>query len=52
MTESGVHGSGITVSDFIKMIQYQQHGVKNYSHADLRRIFSVDRQVKDADYDL
>lgn len=52
VTESGVHGSGITVSDFIKMIQYQQHGVKNYSHADLRRIFSVDRQVKDKDYDL
>lgn len=43
--ESGIHGSGITVSNFIKMIENHQNGVRNYSHKDLRSIFSLDRQV-------
>lgn len=43
--ESGVNGSGITVSNFIKMIENQQNGVRNYSHADLRNIFGLNRQI-------
>ena len=43
--ESGVHGSGITVSNFIKMIENHQDGVRRYSHKDLREIFGLDRQV-------
>ncbi len=43
--ESGVHGSGITVTNFIKMIENHQNGVRRYSHKDLRNIFSLDRQV-------
>lgn len=43
--ESGIHGSGITVSNFIKMIENHQNGVRKYSHRDLRSIFSLDRQV-------
>ena len=43
--ESGVHGSGITVSNFIKMIENHQNGVRRYSHKDLRNIFGLDRQV-------
>lgn len=43
--ESGIHGSGITVSNFIKMVENHQNGVRKYSHKDLRSIFSLDRQV-------
>ena len=43
--ESGIHGSGITISNFIKMIENHQNGVRKYSHRDLRSIFSLDRQV-------
>jgi hypothetical protein len=43
--ESGVHGSAITVSNFIKMIENQQSGAKRYTHSDLRSIFGLDRQV-------
>ena len=43
--ESGVHGSGITVSNFIKMIENQQNGVRKYTHKDLRAIFGLDRQI-------
>lgn len=43
--ESGVHGSGITVSNFIKMIENQQSGARQYTHQDLRRIFGLDRQI-------
>lgn len=43
--ESGMHGSRITVSNFIKMIENHQNGVRKYSHRDLRSIFSLDRQV-------
>ena len=41
--EAQVHGSGITVATFIKMIE--NHAENNYSHAKLRDIFSLDRQV-------
>ena len=44
--ESGVHGSGITVSNFIRMIENQSNGNIVYSHKDLRRIFGIDRQVR------
>ena len=47
--ESGVHGSGITVSTFIRMIENQTNGTRTYSHSDLRKIFSMDRQVRLAD---
>ena len=43
--ESGVHGSGITISNFIKMIENQQNGVKQYTHQDIKRIFGLDRQI-------
>ncbi|MBQ8983717.1 MAG: AlwI family type II restriction endonuclease [Lachnospiraceae bacterium] len=45
VSESGVHGSGITVSNFIKMIENQHNGVRMYSHKDLQSIFGLDRQV-------
>ena len=45
VSESGVHGSGITVSNFIKMIEYHQNGTHKYSHKELKVIFSLDRQV-------
>ena len=47
--ESGVHGSGITVSNFIRMIENQSNGNKVYSHKDLRRIFGIDRQIRLSD---
>lgn len=43
--ESGVHGSGITVSTFIKMIENHQSGTRHYSHKDLRNIFGLNRQI-------
>jgi hypothetical protein len=45
--ESGVHGSGITVATFIKMIE--KHTEKKYSHQRLRDIFSIDKEIKLAD---
>ncbi len=42
---SGVHGSAITVSNFIKMIENHQNGEIKYNHSDLRKIFGVDRQI-------
>ncbi|MCL2107963.1 MAG: hypothetical protein FWH20_01270 [Oscillospiraceae bacterium] len=41
--ETGVHGSAVTVSGIIGMVE--KHSVKAYSHARLRDLFSVDRQV-------
>lgn len=46
MTASGVNGSGITVSNFIKMVENQTRGTVHYSHRDLRRIFGLGRQVR------
>ncbi len=44
--ESGVHGSGITVSNFIKMVENQTSGERTYSHRELRAIFGMDRQIR------
>lgn len=46
--ESGCHGSGITVMNLIKMVQ--NHEKQPYTHKELERIFSVDRQVQPYDY--
>lgn len=43
VNESGVNGSAITVSNFIKMIEIAQE--KPYTHDRLKEIFSVNRQV-------
>ncbi len=49
VSEAGVHGSGITVSTFIKMIENQTEGRKVYSHHHLRQLFGIDRQVMVSD---
>lgn len=41
--KSGIHGSGITVSNLIAMIE--KHTEEPYSHRDLRKIFGLDRQI-------
>lgn len=41
--ESGVNGAGISVSNFIKMIERAQ--VEPYTHKQLREIFGLNRQV-------
>lgn len=43
--ESKTNGSGITVSTFIKMIKNQQSGEKTYSHAELKKLFGINRQI-------
>ncbi len=43
VNESGVNGSGITISNFIKMIELAQE--TSFSHKDLRKIFGLNRQV-------
>ena len=43
VSESGIHGSGITVGNFIKMIERAQK--EPYTHERLRDIFSLDRQI-------
>ena len=43
--ETGVAGSGITVSNFIKMIENQTSGSRKYDHKELRQIFGLNRQV-------
>lgn len=45
--ESNVHGSGITVATFIKMIEKAAEAP--YTHRQLRDIFGVDREIKLAD---
>ena len=41
--ESGVHGSGITVSNLISLIE--QHNEKPFTHGKLRHLFGIDRQI-------
>lgn len=41
--ETGVHGSAISVSNIIKMVE--QNKERNYSHKKIRELFSLDRQV-------
>ena len=43
--ETGVAGSGITVSNFIKMIENQTSGSRKYDHRELRQIFGLNRQI-------
>ena len=45
VNESGVNGSGITVSNFINMIELQTSGKKQYNHNDLKQIFGLNRQI-------
>jgi len=44
---SGVNGSAMPVSVFIKMIE--KNFEKNYSHEEVKNIFSVNRQVNLSD---
>ncbi|WP_294495270.1 restriction endonuclease FokI C-terminal domain-containing protein [uncultured Ruminobacter sp.] len=41
--ECHVCGSGITVGTFIKLLE--RHNQKNYSHSELRELFSLNRQI-------
>ena len=45
MLDSGIHGSAITVSNFIKMIENHQSMTHQYTHDELRKLFCLDRQV-------
>jgi hypothetical protein len=45
--ESGVHGSGMTVSNMIKLIERQNENP--LSHKMIKDIFSVDRQIRLSD---
>ena len=45
--ETSVHGSAVTVSNIIKMVEKQQ--AAPYTHANLREILSCDRQVQLSD---
>lgn len=47
VSASGVPGSGINISNFIKMIE--KHQEKPYTHSDLRRIFGLNRQISLSD---
>nr|WP_027871574.1 restriction endonuclease FokI C-terminal domain-containing protein [[Eubacterium] cellulosolvens] len=49
--ESRVSGSGIAVSNFIKMIENQTSQKRIYSHRELREIFGLNRQIHLADID-
>ena len=40
---SGIHGSAITVSNLIRLVEIQNE--KSMNHIDLRELFSVDRQI-------
>ena len=42
-SESGVNGSGITVGNFIKLIERNQ--IKPFSHKELRKIFGLNKQI-------
>ncbi len=44
VNESNVHGSGITVTTFIKLIERNTEHL--YTHKHLRNIFSLDREIK------
>lgn len=48
VSKTGVHGSGINVHNMIELVQ--RYDANNYTHADLRRIFTLDRQVLTSDF--
>lgn len=43
VNETGVNGSGVTVSSVIQMVEKQQD--TPYSHARIRELFSLNRQL-------
>ena len=43
VNETGVHGSAMTVSNMIKLVERQN--TQPLSHQSIREIFSVDRQI-------
>ena len=45
---TGVHGSGITVSNMIELVKQQD--IKPMNHAQIRTLFGVDRQIRIADF--
>lgn len=45
--ETGVHGSAVAVSHVIQMVEKQQ--AQPYSHAQIKQLFSIDRQITLAD---
>ena len=47
--ESGVHGSAITANSLITLCKMQP--AKQYSHGDLRKLFSVDRRINITDFE-
>lgn len=47
VNETAVHGSAISVSNVIKLVDHYK--VKDYNHKKLRDVFSVDRQVLSLD---
>lgn len=48
--ETGVHGSAITVSRVIQMVE--KHQAQPYSHTQMKQLFSLDRQVTLTDIQL
>ena len=45
--EAKVHGSAVSVIKLIKMLEKNQH--ERYNHSDIRKIFSIDRQIQLSD---
>ncbi|MDR2905855.1 MAG: hypothetical protein LBU73_07875 [Helicobacteraceae bacterium] len=43
VAETGVHGSAVTVSAIISMVE--QHNVTKYSHKKIQELFSMDKQI-------
>ena len=43
VNETGVHGSAVTVSNVIQMVEKQQ--ITPYNHSQIKDLFSLDRQV-------
>ena len=50
VAECGVHGSGMTVSNMIKLVEKQNE--TPLSHRDIKNIFSVDRQIVLSDIEV
>ena len=48
VSETGVHGSVINVHNMIELVQKYDPNI--YSHADLRRLFTLDRQIITSDF--
>lgn len=46
--ETGIHGSVINVHNMIELVQ--KYEPSNYTHSDLRKLFTLDRQILTADF--